>query len=243
MKIEGGSNLLDQIFNLIARYVWKVHSDEHIHKIKHYSAGKSVLDIIGSSDIPYIISMIKKSKGMWDQDIQVQELGVEGMENPEKKLKPLFTSGSGQKRTQGNSLWNLEDITGVLVCIHTTTMTKSKVKNNYLSIITTIHTLKITLSLLQQPIHPWTMAGNNSLLLVWSLSALVLIIFSFLLKMTINLDTVYAGTHRSKSDFHHIAHKYLHQFNSSFPSIPCPVMALSINHGYLDFPKTNTEST
>ncbi len=30
------------------------------------------------------------------------------MENPKKKLKPLFTSGSGQKRTQGKSLWNLE---------------------------------------------------------------------------------------------------------------------------------------
>ncbi len=38
----------------------------------------------------------------------MQELGAEGMENPEKKLKPLFTSGSGQKRTQGKSLWNLE---------------------------------------------------------------------------------------------------------------------------------------
>jgi hypothetical protein len=25
VKIEQGSNLLDQIFNLIARYVWKVH--------------------------------------------------------------------------------------------------------------------------------------------------------------------------------------------------------------------------
>jgi hypothetical protein len=56
----------------------------------------------------YIISMVKNSKGMWDQDIRVQELGAEGMENPEKKLKPLFTSGSGQKRTQGKSLWNLE---------------------------------------------------------------------------------------------------------------------------------------
>jgi hypothetical protein len=30
------------------------------------------------------------------------------MGNLEKKLKPLFTSGSGQKRTQGKSLWNLE---------------------------------------------------------------------------------------------------------------------------------------
>ncbi len=38
----------------------------------------------------------------------MQELGAEAMGNPEKKLKPLLTSGSGQKRTQGKSLWNLE---------------------------------------------------------------------------------------------------------------------------------------
>ncbi len=47
---------------------------------------------------------------MWDQDIQLQELGAEAMGNPEKKLKSLFTSGSGQKRTHGKSLWNLEDM-------------------------------------------------------------------------------------------------------------------------------------
>jgi hypothetical protein len=44
---------------------------------------------------------------MWNQDIQMQELGAEAMGNPEKKLNPLFTSGSGQKRTQGKSLLNL----------------------------------------------------------------------------------------------------------------------------------------
>ncbi len=69
MKIEQGSNLLDQIFNLIARYVQKVHSDEHICTVICYSAGKSFLDIIGPSDIAYIILIIKNSKGMWDQDI------------------------------------------------------------------------------------------------------------------------------------------------------------------------------
>ncbi len=36
------------------------------------------------------------------------ELGTQAMGNQEKKLKPLFTSGSGQKRTQGKSLWNLD---------------------------------------------------------------------------------------------------------------------------------------
>ncbi len=108
MKIEQGSNLLHQIFNLIARHVWKVHSDEFIHKCLCYSTGRSFLDIIGPSDIAYIVLIIKNSCGMWDQDIRMQELGAEAIENPEKKLKPLFTSGSGQKRTQGKSLWNLE---------------------------------------------------------------------------------------------------------------------------------------
>ncbi len=69
VKIEQGSNLLNQIFNLIARYVWKVHSDEHICKVICYSAGRIYLDIIGPSDIAYIISIIKNSKGIWDQDI------------------------------------------------------------------------------------------------------------------------------------------------------------------------------
>ncbi len=82
VKIEQGSNLLDQIFNLITRYVQKVHSDEHIHKVlMGYNSGRSFLDIIGPSDIAYIISIIKNSKGMWDQDIQMQELGEEAEEN------------------------------------------------------------------------------------------------------------------------------------------------------------------
>jgi hypothetical protein len=108
VKIEQGSDLLDQIFNSMARYVRKVHSDEHIRKVIRYNAGRSFLDIIGPSDTAYIVSIIKNSKGMWDWDIRMRELGEEAKENPEKKLKPLFTSGSGQKRTQGKSLWNLD---------------------------------------------------------------------------------------------------------------------------------------
>ncbi len=45
---------------------------------------------------------------MWDQDLRMQELGAQAIGSQEKKLKLLFTSGSGQKRTQGKSLWNLE---------------------------------------------------------------------------------------------------------------------------------------
>jgi hypothetical protein len=40
----------------------------------------------------------------------MQELGPAAMGNPKKKLKPIFTSGGGQKRVQGKSLWNKEGI-------------------------------------------------------------------------------------------------------------------------------------
>jgi hypothetical protein len=108
VKFERGSNLLNQTFNLFARYVWRVDSDEHIPKCLRYSAGRSFLDVIGPGDMAYIVSIIKHSKNMWDQDLRMQELGAQAMGSQEKKLKPLFTSGSGQKRTQGKSLWNLD---------------------------------------------------------------------------------------------------------------------------------------
>ncbi len=76
VKIERGSNLLNQIFNLIARYVQKVHSDDHICKCLRYSAGRCFLDVIWPGDIAYIVLIIKNSKDMWDQDLQMQELGA-----------------------------------------------------------------------------------------------------------------------------------------------------------------------
>jgi hypothetical protein len=76
VKIEQGSYLLNQIFNLFARYVWKVHSDEHIRKRLRYSTGKSFLDVSVLGDIVYIVLIIKNSKNMWDQDLRMPELGA-----------------------------------------------------------------------------------------------------------------------------------------------------------------------
>ncbi len=108
MKIEQSSGILNQILNLFARYVWKVHSDKFIHKCLCYVAGRSVLGVIRPGDIAYIVSMIKNYKDMWDQDLRICKLGAQTISNQEKKLKPFFTSGSAQKRTQGKNLWNLE---------------------------------------------------------------------------------------------------------------------------------------
>jgi hypothetical protein len=87
-----------------------VHSDEFIRKCLRYAPGRSYLVIIGPGDIAYIVSIIKNSNDMWDQDLRMQELGAQAIGSQEKKLRPLFTSGSGQKRTQGKSLWNIEGI-------------------------------------------------------------------------------------------------------------------------------------
>ncbi len=85
-----------------------MHSDEFILKCLRYTPGRSYPDVIGPGDIAYIVSIIKNSKDMWDHDLRMQELRAQAIGSQEKKLKQLFTSGSGQKRTQGKSLLNLE---------------------------------------------------------------------------------------------------------------------------------------
>ena len=70
--------------------------------------GTSFLDIIGPNDIAYVIAVFKNSKDMWDQDIRMRQSEEDAVGNSEKKLKPIFTSGTGQKRVQGKSLWNKE---------------------------------------------------------------------------------------------------------------------------------------
>lgn len=97
---------LDNLFDFIARYVRRVQSDDFIRGKLKASVHSSFLDIIGPNDIAYVIAAFKNNKDMWDQDIRMRESGSDAMGNPEKKLKPLFTSGHGQKREQGKSLWN-----------------------------------------------------------------------------------------------------------------------------------------
>jgi hypothetical protein len=116
VKIVRGYVILNQIFNLLAQYLRKVHSGEFIRKCLCYAPWRSYLDIIGPNDIVYnvsiiknskdmcIVFLIKNSKDMWDQDIRMQELGTQAICSQDKKLQPLFTSGSGKKRTQGKNL-------------------------------------------------------------------------------------------------------------------------------------------
>jgi hypothetical protein len=86
-----------------------VHSDEFICKGLRLTPGTSFLEIIGPNDIAYVIALVKNSWEMWDQDIRLHQLGSEMADNPpEKKMRPLFTSGGGQMQMQRKSLWNKE---------------------------------------------------------------------------------------------------------------------------------------
>ena len=88
----------------------KGDSDEFICNTMKINRGTSFIDIIRPNDIAYVIAIFKNSKDMWDQDIRMRELGQAAMGNPEKKLKPVFTSGFGQKRIQGKILWNKDSM-------------------------------------------------------------------------------------------------------------------------------------
>ena len=95
--VEEDKSKIDGIFDFFAGYVWKVHSDEFIHKGLRVNPGTSFINIIGPNDIANVTALVKNSQEMWDQDIRLNQSGSKMMDNPpEKKMRPLFTSG-GQK--------------------------------------------------------------------------------------------------------------------------------------------------
>ncbi len=96
----------DEFYEFLARYVQRVHSDDFIWKVLRMHPKASFVDILMPSDIAYVISIIKNSKEMWDQDVRMKEMGKGAMATQEKKARPLFTQGEGRKQEKGETLWN-----------------------------------------------------------------------------------------------------------------------------------------
>jgi hypothetical protein len=62
-----------------------------------------------SSEIAFVISVIKNARHVWDQTIQNIGLGEPiGDDETEAKVQPIFTKGTGKKKEQGRSLWSDE---------------------------------------------------------------------------------------------------------------------------------------
>jgi hypothetical protein len=61
----------------------------------------SFIDIITPSDIAFVISVIKNNREVWDQKIRATKFGAAlPPSEKEVKLRPLFTKGSGKKKSR-----------------------------------------------------------------------------------------------------------------------------------------------
>jgi hypothetical protein len=106
----------DRVYDFWGRYVRRVHSNQFIHMALKVTPQASYVDIIGPSDIVYVIASIKNKIEMWDQDIRIKKLGDKAMGKQEEKMQSLFTQEDGQKQTKGESLWNKEGMRFFFEC-------------------------------------------------------------------------------------------------------------------------------
>ncbi len=90
----------NELYKFIALYVRKMYSKILITKEPRCMTGCSFLDLIRSGDIAYMIALLKNGKDVLDQMVWKEK---------EKKLRPLFTSGIGKKKEQGNHLWSTKE--------------------------------------------------------------------------------------------------------------------------------------
>jgi len=65
--------------------------------------GQPFICCITPNNIAYVLAIIKNAKDVWDQ---AKNLGT----SPEKKVRPLFSSGERRKRESGISVWNKEGL-------------------------------------------------------------------------------------------------------------------------------------
>jgi len=100
----------ERLYDFLGRYVRRVLSDDFIRRALKNQPQISFIDIIGSSDIAYVIAIIKNNGAVWEQDVRMKNMGAQAMGSKEQKKQPLFTKGEGRKREKGESLWNKEGI-------------------------------------------------------------------------------------------------------------------------------------
>lgn len=78
----------------------ELHSDWYLKTVLTDHPGTSFLDIIGPSDIAYVIRIIKNSKDVWLESMSVVD---ENAAPQKKKAQALF-----KKRVLGVTIWNNE---------------------------------------------------------------------------------------------------------------------------------------
>ena len=106
----------------ISNYVSRLYGVNAIRTWLKEHKGKTFLDMMTVSDVAYVISLLKNSWCVWDQDLLVKsESDMEQekycnrktLEDPEDRRKyeqeyPMFSDGRGLKRTFCGVMWNDE---------------------------------------------------------------------------------------------------------------------------------------
>ena len=93
---------LSPLFDFLTRYVRKLHSDRHIKNTLTASPGMSFLDMIGASDVAYVICVLKNNYAVWSYD---------PTDPTTTKPKPLYTRGESKKREYGKTTFSREGMT------------------------------------------------------------------------------------------------------------------------------------
>jgi hypothetical protein len=91
------------VYDFMCTYVRRIKPDTKWKKILKMNAGNPFICHFTPSDIAYVLAVIKNGQEMWDQ-------AKNPSTSPEKKLKPLYSSGEGRKRESGISMWNKEGL-------------------------------------------------------------------------------------------------------------------------------------
>jgi hypothetical protein len=99
-----------ELYKFLARYVRKVYPDIDTKKDLKNNEGFLFIDRITPSDIAFVLSILKNGCNVWDQTINMKQLGAAVHGEWETRLQPLFTGGKGKKKEQGMSLWSVEGL-------------------------------------------------------------------------------------------------------------------------------------
>ena len=102
------------LYDFFVRYVRKLHSDQYLKTTLKNNPGKSFLDVIGPSDVAYVIALLKNSaevwKYEWGEEDNTEDIAATAEQDTQKKTapKPLFTRGEKVKRKFGRTAWSEE---------------------------------------------------------------------------------------------------------------------------------------
>ena len=105
---------LEPVFRFLYLYAMKLYGVNAINKWLKTNTNKSFIDMVTTSDIAYVVSLLRNSKEVWEQDLDISQMNPseqkkykDGCEGYVVK-KPIFSGGVNTKRTYCGVMWNAQ---------------------------------------------------------------------------------------------------------------------------------------